>query len=54
MLVNRDTFAQFESEECTALAEDPQGGLWIGTTAGLIHLAGAAAQRFTTEDGLDR
>jgi len=52
VLVNRDTFAQFESEECTALAEDPQGGLWIGTTAGLIHLAGAAAERFTTEDGL--
>jgi ligand-binding sensor domain-containing protein len=36
-----------------AIAEDPKGGLWIGTRgAGLAHLSGARLKRYTMADGL--
>jgi signal transduction histidine kinase/ligand-binding sensor domain-containing protein len=35
-----------------ALAEDPAGGVWIGTEGGLCHLVAGRCQRFSNADGL--
>ncbi len=47
-----DDLDELVGGECTALAEDPDGGLWVGTTSGLVHLSAAGNQRFTTQDDL--
>ncbi len=35
------------------LFQEPNGGIWIGTTAGLIHLTNIARELYTSADGLD-
>jgi signal transduction histidine kinase/ligand-binding sensor domain-containing protein len=44
--------AELPSEWVWALAEDPQGGIWIGTEAGLVRFDGRSFQRFSKSDGL--
>ncbi len=39
MTWSHSTHEVFASEECIALAEHPDGTLWVGTGGGLIHLA---------------
>jgi ligand-binding sensor domain-containing protein/signal transduction histidine kinase len=47
--VHRD----FPRESCTALAEDGQGQLWVGTASGgLVRLSAQGAVRLTRADGL--
>lgn len=40
------------NNEVIAIAEDPQGGLWFGTTGGLSHLSEDNWTSYTTADGL--
>lgn len=42
---SRSTHPVFLSEECTSLAEDSDGSLWVGTIEGVIHLS-AVPERF--------
>jgi len=37
----------------SVLFQEPEGGIWIGTTAGLVHLTNIARELYTSADGLD-
>lgn len=38
--------------EVISIAEDPEGGMWFGTTGGVSHLSGDVWTSFTSADGL--
>ncbi len=49
---NRDNTPQMVNEVCWALAEDHEGGLWVGTEDGLLCRRAGVWQRYTVQDGL--
>src|ERR1700733_1252296 len=51
-IFNQESTPEFTSNDTCCLAEDRSGGLWIGTSDGLLQYAGGAFHRYTTADGL--
>ncbi len=49
---NQESAPAFASNDTCCLAEDGGGGLWIGTSDGLLRYAGGVFRRYTTADGL--
>ena len=47
-----DTDPAFVSDDVAALAADPSGAVWFGTSDGLIRLAAGRSRRFSEADGL--
>jgi ligand-binding sensor domain-containing protein len=51
-IFNQESAPEFTSNDTCCLAEDRSGGLWIGTSDGLLRYAEGTFRRYTTADGL--